>query len=534
MYLCRKFYKMKKLYLLIITFFIVITTFAQDYNELESCTSIMVGKKASTDGSVITSHTCDGGYRTWMRMEPAQIYKTDTVIAIYKGVLKTETPTDGRGVSKVGEIAQPAMTTFAFLNTAYPCLNEKQLAMGETTISGRPELKNPDGLFYVEELQRIALQRCATARDAIKLMGILVKEYGYADGGECLTIADKNEVWQFEIYGEGKEKIGGVWAAQRIPDDHVGISANFSRIGKLDLKNKDYFMASENVKEVAQKLGYWDEKEEFVFYKVYNKEGFKPFTIREYFVLSTLAPSLQLKFDVDELPFSVKPDKKVSVRDVIALYRETYEGTEWDMTKNLMVDKKINDTLTERVKSPYANPWMTADMIKMINSIDSGNVSFQRTVAVAWCSYSFIVQLRDYLPDEVGGVAWFSLDNPGESPRFPIFCGTKQLPDLFNVCGQYRFRTDAALWWYRRANRLATVKWQTARKTIEENVAHFEEKAFEELPLLEQKVQQAVTKGDRKLAAKIVTDYTNDFTRSTLQKWWELGDQLWGTFGRSF
>ena len=525
---------MKKIFLFACAAVIMLSAFSQDFNEWESCTSIMVGKKASADGSVMTSHTCDGGYRTWMRIEPAVEYKNDTTVSIYKGILKTETPTDGRNVSKTGEIFQPAMKTYAFLNTAYPCLNEKQLAIGETTVSGRPELINPDGLFYIEELERIVLQRCTTAREAIKLIGELVKQYGYADAGECLTIADKKEVWLLEIFGEGKEKIGGVWAAQRVPDDHVGVSANYSRIGKIDLKNKDYFMASDNVKDVAKKLGYWNGTDDFVFYKAYNKEGHKPFAIREYFILSSLAPSLSLKYDVDELPFSVKPEKKVSVRDVIRLYRETYENTEWDMTKNLLVDKKINDSVTEKVKSPYSNPWMTGDMIKMLNSIDPDNVKFQRTVAVAWCSYSFIVQLRDWLPDEVGGVAWFALDNPGESPRFPIFCGTEKLPDLFNVCGQYRFRTDAALWWYRRANRLATVKWQTTRKTIEENVKHFEDKAFDELPLLEQKVKQAMLNGDHKLASKLVTDYTNDFTRATLQKWWELGDQFWGIFGKSF
>jgi dipeptidase len=525
---------MKKVFLFVLLVFITTCLFSQDYNEVESCTSIMVGKKAGTDGSVITSHTCDGGYRTWMRWEPSVEYKNDTTIAVYKGVCKTETPTDGRNVSKMGEIFQPAMKTYAFLNTAYPCLNEKQLAIGETTISGRPELINPKGMFYIEELQRVVLQRCTTAREAIKLISELVKEYGYADAGECLTIADKKEVWHLEIYGEGKDEVGGVWAAQRIPDDHVGVSANFSRIGKIDLNNKEYFMASENVKEVAKNLGYWNGTEEFVFYKAYNKEGHKPFTIREFFILSSVAPSLQLKFDVDELPFSVKPDNKISVRDVIRLYRETYEDTEWDMTKNLIVDKKINDTITEKVKSPYANPWMTADMIKLLNSVDPDNVKFLRTVAVAWCSYSFIVQLRDWLPDEVGGVAWFSLDNPAESPRFPIFCGTQQLPELFNACGQYRFRTDAALWWYRRANRLATVKWQAARKTIEENVAYFEDKAFEELPLLEQKVKQATVNGDINLAKKLVTDYSGDFTRATLQKWWELGDQFWVMFGKSF
>ncbi|MDR2972079.1 MAG: C69 family dipeptidase [Bacteroidales bacterium] len=528
---------MKKIFLFISAVIIVFFAFSQeelDYYEYESCTSIMVGKKASTDGSVITSHSCDGGYRTWMRIELSVEYKNDTTISIYKGVLKTETPTDGRGVSKTGEIFQPAMKTYAFLNTAYPCLNEKQLAIGETTFSGRPEMRNPDGLFYIEELQKIVLQRCKTAREAIKLIGELVKEYGYADGGECLTIADKNEVWQLEILGEGKERVGGVWAAQRIPDDHVGISANYSRIGVIDFNNKDFFMASDNVKEVAKELGYWDGIEEFKFYKAYNKEGYRPFAIRDYYILNSVAPSLQLKFDAEELPFSVQPDKKVSVRDVIALYRETYEGTEWDMTQNLLVEKVINDSISEMVKSGYANPWMTSDMIKMINSVDSRNITFQRTVAVAWCSYSFIVQLRDWLPDEVGGVAWFSLDNPGESPRFPIFCGTQQLPDLFNACGQYRFRTDAALWWYRRANRLATVKWQTIRKTIEENVRYFEDKAFEELPFLEQNVQQAVQKGEHKNATKLTTDYSNDFIRATLQKWWELGDMLWAVFGKSF
>ena len=126
--------------------------------------------------------------------------------------------------------------------------------MGETTISGRDTLQNPKGMFMIEELARVALQRCTTARDAIQLMGKLVKEYGYGDSGECLTIADPDEVWHFEVFGEGKDNIGGVWAAVRIPDDHVGVSANISRISTLNLKDPDHYMASENVFDVAKKI----------------------------------------------------------------------------------------------------------------------------------------------------------------------------------------------------------------------------------------------------------------------------------------
>ncbi|MBI9064976.1 MAG: C69 family dipeptidase, partial [Marinilabiliaceae bacterium] len=154
----------------------------------ESCTSIMVGKHASTDGSVITSHTCDGRYRTWLSIEKGETFKNDTTTAVYKGTLKTETRWDRRKMKMVGEIPQ-AKETYSFLNTAYPCLNEKQLAMGETTIVGPKELVNEEGMFQIEELERIALQRCSTARDAVQLIGKLIKEYGYGDWGECITIA---------------------------------------------------------------------------------------------------------------------------------------------------------------------------------------------------------------------------------------------------------------------------------------------------------------------------------------------------------
>jgi hypothetical protein len=203
----------------------------------------------------------------------------------------------------MGEIPQ-VEHTYAYLNTAYPCLNEKQLAIGETTFSGPDTLVNEKGMFTIEELERVALMRCDNARDAIKLIGQLVKDYGYGDGGECITIADKNEVWQMEILGEGPDKIGGVWAAKRVPDDHVAVSANISRIGKLERKSND-FMCSDNCEKVAKKYGLWDGKGDFIFYKAFTSDyaDGKNFREREYFILNAVAPSLKLSMDMDELPF---------------------------------------------------------------------------------------------------------------------------------------------------------------------------------------------------------------------------------------
>jgi dipeptidase len=506
--------------------------FAEAVNNPESCTSIMVGKKASADGSVITSHTCDGNYRTWMNMTPAQRYPRDTIAPVYDGLLHTEFAGDGTNVKLKGHIPQSG-ATFRYLNTAYPCLNEKQLGIGETTITGRRELVNPDGMFMIEELQKIALQRCSTAREAIRLMGELIREYGYADSGECLTVADPKEVWHFEVFGEGRGKKGGVWAAVRIPDEHVGVSANIPRIATLDLKDTANYMASGNVFEVARKAGYWDGKETFRFWKAYGG-GDKAFNIREYFILTRLAPSLNLSYDAEELPLTVKPEKAVAVTDVMALLRQTYEGTQWDMTKNLKVEISGKDGVKESVISPSANPWMTPDMIQMLNGIKDSVVARYRLVAVPQCSYSHVIQLRDWLPDAIGGIAWMSFDNPGQSPRFPIFCGVDRLPASFNICGQHRYREDATVWAYRRANKLATVRWGQTRDAISGAVARFEEKGQDELSFVESHYEAICREEGREKADEFLNRYTSDFVGATLLCWKELGDMFWAKFARGF
>ena len=502
-----------------------------------ACTSIMVGKNASTDGSVITSHTCDSWYRTWMTMTPARDYERDTVTAIYSERMHTQSPLDSTKMHVRGVIPQ-VRHTYRYLDTAYPCLNEKQLAMGETTIGGRDTLRNKKGLFTIEELQRIALERCSTARDAIRLMGQLVKQYGYGDSGECLTIADKNEVWIFEVFGEGPKRVGGVWAAVRIPDDEIAVSANISRIGRLDLGDKDRYMASDNVFDVAKQLKLWDGKSEFSFWRVYSGGNYmketKNYSVREHFIMDQLAPSLCLSDTIEELPLSVKPDKKVSVQQVMQLLGSYYEGTDKNLSGRNRIpnpkrrDKKGNlvENEPDSIVSPASNPWMRPDEIKIYYSRGDSAMKNIRTVSVSWCAYSTVLQLRSWLPDEVGGICWMALDNPGESPRFPIFSGTTELPKLLQVCGQHTDRDDAALWRFRKANRLATVRWGTYRKKLEPLRDYFTDKGLRELPFVEQ-TWQSLNATDPKAAQTMLDGYVADFFGATIQRWDELARHIW-------
>jgi dipeptidase len=535
--------------------------------EGQSCTSILVGRLASTDGSVITSHTCDGRYRTWAYVEPAADHPKGTLHDVCTGTMHTAFRGDTTGVRLVGQIPEAAHT-YAYLNTAYPCLNEHQLAIGETTFSGPDTLLNPRGMFTIEELERVALQRCTNARDAIRLIGRLIKTYGYGDSGECITIADPHEVWQMEILGEGPDRIGGIWAAQRIPDDHVGVSANIPRIGKIDRKDKDYFMASDNVEKVAIKYGLWDGKGDFSFWRAFHSDygDGHNYSDREYFILNALAPSLGLTRDMDELPFSVKPDSLVDVRQVMELFRSTFEGTFMDMTQNVRIPvsrRNADGTLrTDTVVSPIANPWLGGNMQRTLNFLAPGTIEFRRTVSVAWCSYSHITQLRSWLPDDVGGICWLSLDNPGQSPRIPVFCGTTRLPEAYDRCGQHAYEPATALWQFRRANKLATVAWQSTKRELLGEVLALEQTALSGLPALEAqltpdtsapsgksgttgKTGKSGTTGisgtsddksqpsaDRRAA--LLNAYTSRIYHDAVSRWATLEAHFWQRFGMGF
>ncbi|MCK4826446.1 C69 family dipeptidase [bacterium] len=499
--------------------------------ERGGCTSIMVGRLATVDGSVITSHTCDGLFRTWVDISAHSKNEPDARNKIYTGLMGTKYSGDEDRLQVTGEITD-VPESYLFINTSYPAMNEHQLGIGETTFVGKPDLMNLDGgLFKIEEIERLMLERCRTAREAIRLADELTKEYGYIDYGECLTICDPKEVWHFEIMGATPKYIGAVWAAVRIPDDHVGVSANASRIGELDLSNPDFYMASENIYSLAEEMGWWDPNsgEPFKFYRVYGGQQKNYWTHREWRVLGLAAPSLNLDPEMDELPFSVKAERKISVRDVMEWFRDTYEDTPFDWTKDLYVKNRKGDV----VKSPIASPWISLDMRDLLNALKPETVPFQYTIANNMCSYSTVIQARDWLPDPIGGIVWLGFDNPAHSARVPLFCGITDLPPSFKIGSQHGYTSDSAAWAFRRASRLAAVNWGATREKVTETIAEFENKAFAELPDIEERAAELFAEAPDKAAA-FITTYSCEFAQAMTQKYWELGDFIWDLFAYDF
>lgn len=216
-------------------------------NEPDGCTTITVGKLASYDGSVMTSHT-DDSHRTRSEFDivSPKTFKPGTMKTLYKRVPDNSKKMPAYKFVETGKIPD-VEKTFGYINTAYPCINTEQLAIGESTFGGREELKSDKGLIDCTQLVTLMVERCSTARDAIKMAGELLEKYGWNDEGECLSIADPNEVWMFEVVGPGKDKVGAIWVAQRVPDDHVSVNANASRIRQIDTTDNHNFMYSKNV-----------------------------------------------------------------------------------------------------------------------------------------------------------------------------------------------------------------------------------------------------------------------------------------------
>ena len=358
------------------------------------CTSIMVGRKASADGSVMTSHTCDS-HRTGsdIIVVPRMKHARGAEVQLSKRFDDDAGPMPRYGRTPTGRIPQ-VPETFGYLAPAYAAMNQRQLAIGESTFGGRPELLSTKGQIDCETLTRLMLERASTAREAIRVAGQLLKEHGWCDEGEALTVADTKEVWLLEIVGPGKDEVGAVWAAQRVPDDHVSVVANAARIGEIDPSKPDWFMASDNVRQLAEKRGYWDPKSgrPFRFYEAYNPDGRTEMacTRREWRALSLLAPSLGLQPNANVFPFSVKPERPVTAARIMELFRDTFEGTEFDTVKDLTVVDETGKT----VKSPLANPFMPYDMNKMLRINGGWGWRGERPMARWYCMYATVTQWR--------------------------------------------------------------------------------------------------------------------------------------------
>jgi dipeptidase len=492
----------------------------------DNCTSIFVGRLATADGSTMTSHSCDSGTdRTWITIVSRASHGAGAMEKVYFEPKRAKGPDDADRI-EAGAIPYPA-ETYAFMNAAYPIMNEHQLAIGETTIGGRSELKTDNGIIDAPELYRLILERAKTAREAIRVADELTKAYGYNDWGESFTFADPKEVWLFEIYGPGKGKKGAVWAAQRVPDDEASVSANASRLRQLDLKDKGFFLASDNVLTLAAELGFWDPKSgrpfEFCYAYAPTSRTSLACRRREWRALSLLAPSLRLNGESENYPFSVKPEKKLTIADVLAIFRDAYEGTPYDFTAGYFATGRKG----EAIKSPVIGPFLGDDLRALLRA------KRERMICSPAATYLQITQSRGWLPDPVGGIVWLGYDNPATTPHTPFYCGISRMPDSYMIDGRWGFRDDSAWWVFRQVSKLANFRWQEMSKDIEKVWRAIEDRAFADQKAIEEKAA-ALFKEDPAKAREFLTDYSVKSAEQAVADYRRLVRDLWGKYNYQF
>ncbi|MEN6450942.1 MAG: C69 family dipeptidase [Thermoguttaceae bacterium] len=492
-----------------------------------ACTSIMVGRKASADGSVMTSHTCDShedSSAIWI--VPHAKHQPGEQVVTSRRDEDPSGPMKRLRRKKTGEIPQVSETN-GYVVGIYAIINEHQLAIGESTFEGRPELVSQKGLIDCDTLTRLMLERAKTAREAIRIAGRLIEQYGWCDVGEALTVADTREVWLMEIVGPGKDAVGGAWAARRVPDDHVSLVANGSRLEEIDLGNPEFFMASKNVRSMAEKLGYWNPKsgQPFRFCDAYSPESRTEVatTRREWRVLDLLAPSLHLHPNSNRFPFSVKPEKPVKPEKIMELFRDTFEGTDFDMVKDLTVQ----DATGKAVKSPLANPFMPYEMNKMLRLNGGWGWMGERCLARWYCMYSTVTQSRGWLPDSVGGMVWVGYGNPAMTTYVPIYVGVTDLPEEIKTNGRETGFSHRSAWWaFKQVATLAAHRWGDMRNDVAAVRGPLQDRFLVEQKAIAEKAC-GLLKDDPAKARAFLTEQTAKAAHQAIDAYWNLGTLLW-------
>jgi len=527
--------------LIILSLFIISLQllYSQDKSDWEGgipdgCTTITAGKLATADGSVITSHTDDSHRtRSWVDIIQGKEHKSGATVPVYKRVPYDSFAMPTYKHIQIGDIPQ-VEETYGYINTAYPCMNKYQVGIGESTFGGHRELQSDEGLIDCQRLCQFMLERSKTAREAIQLAGELTGEYGWNDYGECLTISDKNEVWHFEIVGPGKGKKGSVLAAQRVPDDHISVNANASRIMEIDLNDPDHFMASENVFAVAKENGWWDEDNEpFRFCYAYAPDSRTSLAARrrEWRVFDLVAPSLHLDPNAENYPFSVKPDEPVTMSKLVEIFKDYYEDTEFNFIKDITTadeDGKI-------VISPLANPFMPYDMNKIFKINGGWGWRGERTIARWYTMYATIIQSRSWMPDEIGGVVWLAMDNVASSIYIPVYCSVTDLPQPYKTPGRPNGYTTESAWWaFNRLGTLTAQRWGDMRNDVEAVWGSWQQELFENQNEVEKKALEMYDPRKPEKAIEFLTNYTMTWGIKVVDEAWKLGDLLWTKYDELF
>jgi dipeptidase len=485
-------------------FIIVLLGMVSLFQPLGACTSVLVTKGASEDGSTMISYSCDGEFHPHIRMIPAADHKPGSMVEVR----------DWRGLK--GKIPQ-VPHTYKVLGL----MNEHQLAIGETTFEGRLELRNPDGMFHYYALMLFALQRARTAREAVTVMTDLVEKYGYASEGESISIADKEEVWLLEIVGTGKGGKGAVWVAVRIPDGMVCAHANMSRIREFPLDDPENVRYSKNVISFAKEKGYYNPKDgkPFSFSHAYNpptQEQVRYSARRVWSIFRRTAPSLHLSPDYSSYkknakpyPLYIKPDRKLSVRDVIALHRDHYEGTEFDMTKDVT-----------------AGPFGAPDRWRPMKwEVEGKTYAWERPISTQQAGFVHVTQSRSHIPDQIGGVYWYGLDNPYTNFFVPFYTSITKFPESYTRGTLRQFSRDSAWWAFNFVANYANLRWSYMIKDIQKVQKEIEDMTFQLQPVIETAALELLKKNPQ-LVKTYLTNHCVVNAEANIKKWWQLADFL--------
>ncbi len=481
-----------------------------------ACTNFLITKGATVDGSTMITYAADSHELYGeLYFTPAGRHAPGAMLEVYEW-------DTGKHLGKIAQVAE----TYSVVGN----MNEHQVSIGETTWGGREELHDPKALVDYGSLMYIALQRAKTAREAIDVMTDMVAEYGYYSSGESFSIADPNEVWLMEIIGKGPENKGAVWVARRVPDGYITAHANAPRIRQFPLNEPETTVYAPDVISFARDQGWFDGKDkEFSFAETYSPDSFGAVRFcdgRVWCMYNRARPSRQIPADwvlgkdgAEPLPLWIKPDRLLTVADVIGFMRDHFEDTELDMTKDIGA-------------GPYDLPyrWRPLTWTAGDADDDSGTDTKyfnERATSTQQTGFSFVAQARSWLPDPIGGVLWFGVDDSYSSVYLPVYCGVTEAPYNFRVgTGSFEeFSWDSAFWVFNWVSNYAYSRYSEMIVDIQVVQRELESGFLTNQPEIDAAAAVLYEQAPR-LAKDYLTEHTNETAATVHQRWRKLGEFL--------
>ncbi len=470
-----------------------------------ACTNFLVGKKASTDGSTIISYSADSYWLYgFLAFSPRANHPKGSKLKVY----------DWDSGEYRGEIDQVPHTYQTVGN-----MNEFQLTIAETTFTGRHDLSGTEGIIDYGSLIYITLQRAKTAREAIKVMGDLLDKYGYSSTGESFSIADPNEVWVMELIGKGKGEKGAVWAAIRIPDDCVSAHANQARITQIPFDDKENCMYSKDVVSFARSKNLYNGKDEdFSFSDTYNPIEFGGLRFCEARVWSffrKINPAMDKFYSyingqtVERMPLYIKPANKVSVQDIKGYMRDHYEGTPLDMTVG-------------GGSGTFGSPFRCSPLTYKVDDVEYFH---ERPIATQQTGFTFVAQMRSWLPNPVGGLLWFGVDDASMGMYVPIYCGVNAVPNCFakDNGNMFEFSWTSAFWINNWVASMVYNRYSDLMPELKALQQKWDE-AFKYSTISTDAIAQDIYKLKHRDLGEFLTKYCNQQAEKVTADWKKLGE----------